>query len=243
MYVFSEQSPVMTADRCNAVGQVTIDVLSDDALLYVFDFYVTQASEVEAWHTLVHVCRRWRIFVFGSPRRLNLRIECTGDTPVREKLDIWPALPIVISVDRDSTICRDNVKAILKHHDRVCRIKLDITWELDSKEIFAALEEPFPVLTVLKMFSNGTSHPIFPNPDQFLGGSTHLRSLSLTGIPIPGLPKLLLSSTDLVDLRLIKIPSSGFFHQLQAQWSLPCPRRPDSKYYIYTLHLTLVIDF
>ena len=53
--------------------------------------------------------------------------------------------------------------------------------------------------------------PIYPNPDKFLGGSTHLRSLSLTGIPIPNLPKILLSSTNLVDLRLKSIPHDGYF--------------------------------
>ena len=44
-----------------------------------------------------------------------------------------------------------------------------------------------------------------------MGGSTYLRSLSLTGIPIPGLPKLLLSSTDLVNLHIDDIPIRGFF--------------------------------
>ena len=41
------------ADCCD-VGQtrLTIDTLPDDALLYVFD-----SMWVEAWHTLVHVCR------------------------------------------------------------------------------------------------------------------------------------------------------------------------------------------
>ena len=99
---------ITIADWCD-VGQVTIDTLSDEALLYVFDFYVAQA-EVEASHKLVHVCRRWRINVFGSPRRLNLRIalECTDETPVKEKLDIWPALPIVISGRCESSTSLDN---------------------------------------------------------------------------------------------------------------------------------------
>ena len=207
MHVFFEQFPAKTADTFDA-GQVTIDILSDDALLYVFDFHVAQPSKVEAWHTLVHVCRRWRSLVFGSPRRLNLRIECTGKTPVR---DIWPALalPIVISGDCHNRTRLDNIMAMLnKHHDRVCRIELTSTWDWEA--IFAVLEEPFPVLTVLKLYSSRYS--IFPNPDQFLGGLTHLRSLSLVGISIPELlPKLLLSSTHLVDLRLKKIPISVLF--------------------------------
>jgi hypothetical protein len=47
----------------------------------------------------VHVCRRWRHIVFGSPHRLNLELTCTGRTPTRDRLDIWPALPLNIDVD------------------------------------------------------------------------------------------------------------------------------------------------
>ena len=64
------------ADWCD-VGQVTVDMLPDVALLDMFDFYVNQAREegkeeeedlfnIRAWHTLVHVCRKWRTIVLGS---------------------------------------------------------------------------------------------------------------------------------------------------------------------------------
>ena len=111
---------------------MTIDTLSDDDLLYVFDFYLAEALEVEAWHTLVHVCRRWRTLVFASPRRLNLRIACTNKTPVREKLDIWPPLPIVMLGSCFSHTCLDNIIDALKHHDRVCQIELSLIWELEE---------------------------------------------------------------------------------------------------------------
>jgi hypothetical protein len=81
-------------------------------------------------------------------------------------------------------------------------------WELE--DIFEALEEPFPELTVLKLHSTENWDPIFSYSDQYLGGTTHLRSLSLTCIPILGLPNLLLSSTDLVDLRPMEIPMPVF---------------------------------
>ena len=55
-----------------------------------------QFKEIEAWHTLVHVCRKWRNIVFGSPRRLDLRLYCTEKTPVRKTLEVWPLLPIVV---------------------------------------------------------------------------------------------------------------------------------------------------
>jgi hypothetical protein len=206
---------------------MTIDTLSDDVLFYVFKFYLAEASEVEAWNTLVHVCRRWRTLVFASPRHLNLRIACTDETQVREKLDVWPALPIVISGSCRSYTCNDNIKAALEHNDRVCQIELSLMWELGN--IFEALKEPFPELTVLKLHSTGTPDPILLYPDHYLGGTTHLRSLSLTCIPIPGLPNLLLSSTDLVDLRLMEI-SIPFFvshemvtalsaYQMPATWA------------------------
>jgi hypothetical protein len=48
----------------------------------MFDFYVDEDGEtkedVEVWQVLVHVCRRWRSIVFGSPRRLNLQLFCTS---------------------------------------------------------------------------------------------------------------------------------------------------------------------
>ena len=57
-------------------------MLSDDVLLGMFDFYVDEDGEtkedVEVWQVLVHVCRRWRSIVFGSPRRLNLQLFCTS---------------------------------------------------------------------------------------------------------------------------------------------------------------------
>jgi hypothetical protein len=209
--LFPVTSHIPIVDWCD-VGQVKIDILPDDALLRVFDFYVASAPEVETWHTLTHVCRRWRILVFASPRRLNLRIACTNKTPVREKLDIWPDLPIVISGECHPTTGIDNIKAALKLNDRVCQIRLTLMRELD--EIFAALEEPFPALTDLTLctIANavwGVDSP--PNPVISLVGSTHLRSLSLTGTSIPELPKLLLSSTNLFDLRIDNIPRLAFF--------------------------------
>ena len=98
--------PTTVTDWCD-VGRVTIDILPDIALLEIFECYVNQAREeedeeeegwlkIQAWHTLVHVCRQWRTVVLGSPRRLDLRLFCTDKTPVKEMLAVWPPLPIVI---------------------------------------------------------------------------------------------------------------------------------------------------
>jgi hypothetical protein len=198
--------------ECYNVGQtqLTIDTLPDDALLYVLEFYVAQTSEVEAWRTLVHVCRRWRDLVFGSPRRLNLQIACTNETPVKEKLGVWPDLPIVISGSCKSLTDLDNVKAALEHHDRVCKIKLFfVVCELE--DITASLQKPFPMLTDLELSAVGSFRPFDPDPSKFLGGSARLRLLTLSGIRIPDLLNLILSNPNLVILRLDGIRNSGSF--------------------------------
>ena len=73
-------------------------MLPDLALLEIFHFYMNdeEKERVEAWRPLVHVCRKWRQVVFESPRRLDLWLYCGAGTPVKEKLDIWPHLPIAI---------------------------------------------------------------------------------------------------------------------------------------------------
>jgi hypothetical protein len=79
-----------------------IDDLPDDTLLGIFDVYMKECRirsakrRVEAWQSLVHVCRRWRSLIFQSPRDLNLQLFCTPDTPAKDTLDIWPALPLIV---------------------------------------------------------------------------------------------------------------------------------------------------
>jgi hypothetical protein len=103
---------------------------------------------------------------------------------------------------------RDNVIAALGQSDRVCRVFL---WGLAhwQEKVLAAMQVPFPELTYLRLRTHDETPPVIP--DSFLGGSApRLRYFSLFGIPFPGLPKLLLSATHLVNLRLISIPHSGY---------------------------------
>jgi hypothetical protein len=192
---------------------IPINVLPDEVLLEIFDFWVDEDAlikeDIEAWQSLVHVCRRWRSVVFGSPRRLNLRLYCDPRTPVKDILDVWPPLPLVI---RGSIIMIgdyvDNLITILELRDRVCQMGLyDV--ELPLEDVMEAMLEPFPGLTDLVLESIVTATVL---PDSFLGGSApRLRKLHLHGIPFPGLPKLLLSATHLVDLQIYNIPDSGYF--------------------------------
>jgi hypothetical protein len=100
----------------------------------------------------------------------------------------------------------DNVIAGLEHSDRIRQIKLNylgchITSQI--KKLWTAMQVPFPELTRLYL-SVRVEEGLWPVlPDSFLGGSApRLRFLYLNGILFPGLPKLLLSATHLVDLYL-----------------------------------------
>ena len=190
------------------VGRVTpIDGFPDDVLLEIFNLYVDESPE--AWQSLVHVCRRWRCLVFASPRRLNLRIVCTLGTPVRDMLDVWPALPLLVHGHIYETSSLDSIITALGHRNRVSGVNL---WDLASSQltkVWAAMKEPFPELTDLHLRAFDRVAPL--EPDLFMGGPTpRLRYLQLERIPYPGLPNLLLSAPNLVSLRLYDIPHTGY---------------------------------
>ena len=191
----------------------SIDILPDDILLEVFEFFVDGVPiptfEAKWWQSLVHVCRRWRSVIFRSPRRLKLRLYCTTRTPVRDMLYIWPPFPLVVDDNASRTEDMDNVVVALERRDRVDKIRLSGVNGSSFEKVLAAMQEPFPELTYLHLESYGESVPIVP--DSFLGRSApRLRFLLLVDIPFPDLPKLLLSATNLVGLRLYNIPHSGY---------------------------------
>ncbi|KAI0280160.1 hypothetical protein BC826DRAFT_1112323 [Russula brevipes] len=169
--------------------QATNDELPDDVLLDIFDFYLgnddgaCKRRNADEWHTLVHVCRRWRNVVFTSPRRLNLALLCGAKTPVRAMLDIWPALPMEIENDWTGRwgVGLDNIIAALEHRNRVRSIILlhfpSSVWEA----LAAAMQQaPFPKLTYLWLWSDGYAVDL---PASFLGGSApRLRTFRLSDI-------------------------------------------------------------
>ena len=124
----------LLSDDVNIVGQlITFDMLPDDVLLEIFDFYVDKDAgedfkRIESWITLAHVCRCWRSIVFRSPRRLNLRLLYTTKTRMRDTLDIWPPFPLAIyHTDRHGTPDAsgvDNIIAALVRNDRVGQIHI-----------------------------------------------------------------------------------------------------------------------
>ena len=211
---------------------ISIHILPDEVLLAIFDFcddgnHRSKKGIDTWWRTLVHVCRRWRTVVFGSPLRLNLRLKCVPRTPANNTLDVWPSLPLVISnlryttsenaqnyfrmrqsATKQSTFV-DNIVGILEHSNRVCQILLFSLPRLPSEIFLAAMQAPFPELTEM-WFSSVYNTAVVPN--SFLGGSTPLlRKFFMRRISFPGLPKLLLSATHLDYLNLEEIPHSGYF--------------------------------
>ena len=201
---------------------VTTDVLPDDDLLTIFNFYVIRfqdldfiyavfdrkaKTKIRSWQSLVRVCRRWRGLVLGSQRHLNLQLWCTPGTTARKSLDVWPALPLLIQGDVSKTSV-DNVIAELEHSDRIYKINLDCHTTLQIEKLWTAMHVPFPELAIL--YLRGSSYgPVLP--DSFLGGSApRLRYLFLHDISFPGFPKLFLSATHLIFLWLTNIPHSGY---------------------------------
>jgi F-box-like len=197
---------------------VTVDILPDDVLVEIFNFYIDIGGRLwypleNTWHALVHVCRRWRYLVLTSPRRLNLQLKYGGHRPLSKVLGVWPVLPVIlVSSDfyhPESDHRWDNRVAALesKHYNRICEIHITDMTNPRWRRFAAAMQKPFPELTCLEVTARGDVEPVLP--DSFLGGSApHLRTLFLRRIPFPSMPKLLLSG--LVSLFLWDIPDSGY---------------------------------
>ncbi len=201
------------------MAQAKIDILPDEILLEIFGFYLVdapnshpQALSAWSWPILIHVCRRWRMIVFASPCRLDLRIRCTGGSRMKEMFDIWPILPINIWAIGTFRVRRsrhvDNIIAALGHNDRIRRIWVDSSHRRFLERIATVIQEPLPALTDLHIASMSTV-AVFPKA--FLGRSApRLRYLSLDRIAFSKIKKLLSTANHLVRLRLLHIPHSAY---------------------------------
>lgn len=221
-------------------------MLPDDVLLEIFDFYVDQGQgskeEIRSWQLLIQVCRRWRIIIFGSPCRLNLRLFCTPKTPVHDTLAVWPALPFSIQGNITSMSDAANTIAMLNYSDRMRMIDFKISGSQFSY-ISAAMQKPFPELThlLLDTFYNECTPTL---TDFFLGGSApRLQVLSLSCVTFLGLPRLLLSTTHLVSLYLKldaypyheRVPSEVMVTTFPALTRLEMLEIDFSRYSVFTL--------
>ena len=198
-------------------GHSTIDMLSDDELLCIFDSYRRQLdSDIWPWADLVHVCRRWRRIIFGCPSYLKLYLICKSKTDVQAMPDIWPVLPLIFHAnldDKDGD--EDDIIGALEHRDRMAGIHVRAfeCSQFTLEKCVASMQEPFPVLTSLGFKGDDSEEMTFVTTDAFLGGSAPLlQRIHLGGIRFPGLPKLLSSTSDLVYLTLEDFPITGEGH-------------------------------
>ncbi len=130
--------------------------------------------------------------------------------PAKDTL-VWPALPLIVEGYMGLTSSTDNIITALGESNRVCKVHLWGFAYRQLEEVLAAMQVPFPELTELLLHLDGETLPVIPIPDSFLNGSApRLRIFHLDGFPFPGLPKLLLSATHLVTLRLANIPHSEY---------------------------------
>ena len=210
------------SDSCTVVAMkykrvVIIDPLPDDVFLEIFDLFLRDptypdeypAERMRKWLILAHVCQRWRGIIFASPRRLDLYLACICGTPVRRNLVYWPlTLPLVIdypgTYDGPIPGDEDNIIAALTHTDRIHRVNIYATY-LVFLRVINVMQKSFPALTYLEFVWDVKYHqspfPILPRG--LLGGSApRLEYLHLSGVSFPGLPTLLLSARNLLDLRL-----------------------------------------
>ncbi|KAH9013169.1 hypothetical protein EDB83DRAFT_2444028 [Lactarius deliciosus] len=194
----------------------TINVLPDDTFLEIFAFCLPDPyphgdpkRRMRVWQRLVRVCQRWRRIIYTSPRYLDLHLHCSSRTPFRKDLSLWSEFPLTVAycIMEDE----DDLTAALEQPDRIRRIDLNIT----SSEVFEAVKAmnvPFPVLTHLELTGPEEDRlkDMLYLSDRFLGGSAPcLQHLYLEAVALMNLPKLLLSTRDLVSLRLDYIPPWG----------------------------------
>jgi hypothetical protein len=196
-----------------------IDILPDNVLLEIFDFYKEddmfsiRATWISTWmwKTLIQVCRRWRCVIFRSPLRLDLRLVCTDTRPTTTSLDIWPPFPISIDCwDGVNEKTVENVIAAVKHgNERISHISFDGFTGSALKKLVAVMQQPLPALTHFCLKSYDESAPMLP--ETFLGGSApQLEMFSLYGIPFPTFPQFIASSTHIRSLSITSIPYFGY---------------------------------
>ena len=121
---------------------VTINDLSEDVLLEVFDAYrrnvelLTRYENIwnsrDGWFKLAHVCPRWRRLVLMSPTRLHLHLLFTPRRSSRvNMLKQLPPFPILVDY-RAATTWTEQVEdlalAALRPRSRVRGIVQPMTW-------------------------------------------------------------------------------------------------------------------
>ena len=179
-------------------------MLPDEVFLEILAFCVRRAApnsfflHMREWQRLVQVCRRWRQIIYASPHYLDLHLYCSNGPPVRENLHRWPAFPIAMKYRLYGD--QNNVIFSLQQRDRIKSLDFEIQARTQWETVVATMQEPFPMLTCLKL-SGYVNVPALPSG--FLGGSApSLQQVVLYYFPFPEFPMFLFSARNLVSLKL-----------------------------------------
>ena len=138
---------------------------------------------------------------------------------MRERLHIWPKLPIILRVDHGVYETADNIIAALEHHDRIYEIHVHGVSDDQLDLLVKAMEVSFPALTRLYLDCIDNTAPFCS--ESFLGRpAPNLQSLDLANIEFPAFPNLLLSAKHLVCLSLVDITDSAYEAMVDCMSSL-----------------------
>ncbi|KAN0133873.1 hypothetical protein V8E53_008305 [Lactarius tabidus] len=241
--------PPPTSERGYNVPRpyTAINWLDGDILLSIFNCY--RLDDENHWNfrlrwcKLSHVCQKWRHLIYEWAFYLGMHIECTNGTPIVDRLDHLPPLPLFVSYRHttpDIPILPEQDELGIYHalclHDRVRHIDLDLPPSILHKAL-VLMNEHFPILEHISLsFSAQNSIP-FTLPKAFL--APNLRYLAFPGVSPAKRLRFLTSMVSLVTLKLTNIETSSYFRprvlvarleslpQLQdlfIHFSIPIPR-------------------
>ncbi len=218
-----------TCQTTKWLAKSTINDLPDELLVEIFDFYrqiinahehmtyhgCWWASEL-SWFKLIHVCKRWRAVLSASSSHLDLRIVLLPVDDIHRHLKHapmktilsrhFPPFPIKINYD-----CRcvtsftatdmGRMRVALKFPNRVREINLSAS-TADLETFFKAARRLFPALESLTL-RHELGEEELKIPATFLKGpNPRLQTLSLDGISLTSISRLLSSATGLTSLSL-----------------------------------------
>ncbi|KAF8263737.1 hypothetical protein EI94DRAFT_1740268 [Lactarius quietus] len=216
-----------SAARALFANRITIDELSEDVLLEIFDAhrqlyeidprYETIWNSGDGWFKLTHVCRSWRRLVHMSPTRLHVHLLFTPRRSSRvNMLKNLPPFPILVDYSVATWTEREQRLAIaaIRHRSRVRGITIHkrLCNGTDMGKILRAMNHPFPELENLQICSCYDRYAELILPATFLSGSTPcLRRLTLQDVVPRCLSSLLsFAATGLVELILgLKVPNDA----------------------------------
>ena len=149
-----------------------------------------------------------------SPRRLDLQILCKSGASIERILASWETLPLIVRFKGSpkTKSLPTNIPIALCHPDRVREIDLGLT-NTTVGLIVDAIKQPFQTLERIRITIKDATGPSLLFRNAFLGGSSpRLRELALDGISFPFSEiKQVISTNNLVELHLSRIPKNGYF--------------------------------